>query len=533
MNKLTDKQMNLAIVGAGVLVAIIFFTMRHFDQNEIARLAAEKQNVDTQIVQLKGKERQMEAKKQELYLMRANNDAVKRLLPQDKKVTEFFELMEQFRLQNEIQAFNKVNKVDEYFEINDEKEEDAPQVPAVLPPRVPRAAPSAANPFVEDGYHVEFKGSFNDLGELISKIESHERFFSIKEIKLDHNNGNLDVDLENKVMRGKVQLVVTTFTFENPDPTIDEKLTKILEGYEPSTLLKQKVRERREELLKRYVFQWSELELIDDPFYPFRAIKIIVPTKVDVPQGGVGPDDVTVLTSEKIQAMYTEVNTLYNETLKPLSLEGDWVKLEETLKEKDMLEQLRKLNLLTFPADFDPDGQKRDKLNKIQAEIKVWQTYIEDIAQKEALQRLIDKISDKVSEVAKLYKQARKKGDAPELLNQVVAKHNDIMPELLKHKDKEEQYKVLGTARKKLEFYYKKAKIQLELIERVKKLELTGVIYQPDKKKPSVAFINKKPVRRQNTLKEGFVVKEINNGWVVLDYKGETVPLRMKSLAAA
>ena len=39
MNKLTEKQMNLAIVGAGVLVAIIFFTMRHFDQNEIARLA--------------------------------------------------------------------------------------------------------------------------------------------------------------------------------------------------------------------------------------------------------------------------------------------------------------------------------------------------------------------------------------------------------------------------------------------------------------------------------------------------------------
>lgn len=529
MNKLTEKQMNLAIVGAGVLVAIIFFTMRHFDQNEIARLAGIKKNVDAEILQLKGKERQMEAKKQELYLMRANTDAVKRLLPQDKKVTEFFELMEQFRLQNEIRAFNKVNKVDEYFEINDEKEDEGPQQPQI-PGRPIRAVPTAANPFVEDGYHVEFQGSFNDLGELISKIESHERFFSIKELKIEFANGNLEVDAVEKEMKGKVQLVVTTFTFENPDPTIDEKLTKILEGYEASTLLKQKVRERREELLKRYVFQWTNIELIDDPFYPFRQIKIVVQNGGES-EGGI-KDIPGTFKDEEIEKMYNTINTLYNDTLKPLSLEGDWIKLDETLKKTEMQESMRKLDLLTFPSEFDPDGQKRDKLNKIKEEIKVWQTYIEDIAQREAMQRLIATISGKVGEVATLYKQARKKGDAPELLNQVVTKHNDIMPELLKYKDKEEEFKVLGTARKKLEFYYKKAKIQLELIDRVKKLELTGVIYQPDKKKPSVAFINKKPVRAQNTLPSGFVVKEINNGWVVLDYKGETVPLRMKSLAA-
>lgn len=528
MNKLTEKQMNLAIVGAGVLVAIIFFTMRHFDQNEIARLAGLKQNVDAEILQLKGKERQMEAKKQELYLMRANTDAVKRLLPQDKKVTEFFELMEQFRIQNEIQAFNKVNKVDEYFEINDEKEDEGPKQPQVIR-RIPTRVPSAANPFVEDGYHVEFKGSFNDLGELISKIESHERFFSIKELKIEFANGNLEVDLKDKEMKGKVQLVVTTFTFENPDPTIDEKLTKILEGYEASTLLKQKVRERREELLKRYVFQWSNIELIDDPFYPFRQIKIVV---TDGGEGGKTEIIDGLVKDEEIEKMYNTINTLYNDTLKPLSLEGDWIKLDETLKKTEMQESMRKLDLLTFPSEFDPDGQKRDKLNKIKEEIKVWLTYIEEIARKEAMQRLIATISGKVGEVATLYKQARKKGDAPELLNQVVAKHNEIMPELLKYKNKEEEFKILGTARKKLEFYYKKAKIQLELIDRVKKLELTGVIYQPDKKKPSVAFINKKPVRAQNTLPSGFVVKEINNGWVVLDYKGETVPLRMKSLAA-
>ncbi|WP_372371312.1 hypothetical protein [Candidatus Uabimicrobium sp. HlEnr_7] len=527
MNKLSEKQINLVIVGAGVLVAIIFFTMRHFDQNEIERLKVEKQNVDSQTLQLKNKERQIETKKQELYLMRANTDAVKRLLPQDKKVTEFFELMEQFRVQNEIQAFEKVKKVASFFEINDDKEDSAGQA-AVQQPVRRIVAPTASNPFVEDAYHVEFQGSFNDLGELISKVESHERFFSVKELKIEFADGKLEVDQNEKEMTGKVQLVVTTFTFENPDQTLDEKLARILDKYEPSTLLKQKVSERREELLKRYVYQWGTFELIRDPFYPFRAIEV-VPEPVE--GGGEidgGPIDVSE--GEELTEAYNKVNNLYNDILNPLSLEGDWIKLHQTLEENNFEINLKRLNLATFPGDFDPDGQKHKKLTKIAEDLGVWKTYIDERIEDAKIKQLIATISDNVKAVAVVYKKARKKGDSVELLQEVVKRHQKLMPDLLEHRDKENQYKILATARKKLEFYYKKAKIQLELIDKVKKLELTGVIYQPSKNRPSVAFINKKPVRVKNLLSSGFVVKKINNGWVVLDYKGETVPLRMKSL---
>lgn len=520
MNKVTDKQMNFIILGVAVLVAIIFFVLRYFDQEEIIKLRAEKQGIDYQIAGLKKKEKEIEAKKADLFLMRENTDAIKRLLPEEKKVTEFFELVEKFRVDNNVEAFDKFKKVDTFFELN--QEDGEPKVKKPDNTRRRRTAPTAANPFVEDAYLIEFKGTFNQVGELISRIESYERFFGVKELDLDFYDGSIEVDYFDKKVIGEIKFLLTTFTFQNPDPSIDEKVNNILQGYEDkaSDALLKKIEERRTKLLKRYKYTWRKINEKKDPFYPFRVPEIQINTSNE--------DDLGVepIISASLEEKYEKITALYNDDLIPKAFESDWLGLQKMLDENTYEEKLKQLKLENFSESFDSEGKKREKLDVMGNDLREWKKDIADANKTLQLRELIDNSIQDVKPLSKMYKKAKKKG-SEELYQEIIDLHKKLYPKIREFKNEEKEFPQLAKARKKLEYYNRKATIQLELIERAKKLKLQGIIFQ-GKNKLNVAFISGAAVKVNSRLNLGFVVKEIHENWVILNYKGEDVPLRKK-----
>ena len=93
----------------------------------------------------------------------------------------------------------------------------------------------------------------------------------------------------------------------------------------------------------------------------------------------------------------------------------------------------------------------------------------------------------------------------------------------------ENKIKQLGTLRKRIEELYDKADTQIKIIQMASKVKLYGIIYMKKNPETSIAFIDKKPVRKNDILSNlGFVVHEIQETKVILKYKEETVPILLK-----
>ena len=516
MGKLNEKQLNLIVIGAGVLLSLIFGILCYFDEEEITEINENKKTEENKIRQLLANKRDIQKNKRQLYKLQANFDTLKKLLPDQKKILEFYAIMDQFRLEHRIASFDDIRKVDRTTLGKEGETKSA------------KAKPKSTGPFIEDEYVLGFQGDYNQVGELINKAERFDRFFSLKAVKISPLRKNKD----DKEKRSTVQLKMVTFSFEGQQgKALEENLAKYLKGFTPDTTLEEEIRKRKQELEHTQTsFVWHKIQrnpldqdqvITPEPEKGTEPAETSKDKKDEVEVDPFGPTENDKSIEEKFQDLWQERNYLHL-----LASAGNWTELQIALGTNKYERKIQTV-VVSLTNDNDPKGETRSKLNEMHAELQEWKTKIDEVRHEQQAKDLLTKADEILKDMRAKYNEAKRKGDQ-KLLENIRTQHNAIMPRLIEFADMYAKVPGLQEVKLEIEKLYKKADTQIKIINLAQKLDLQGIIYWAEKPEASVAFINKKAVHQNEALDLGFVIHKIHEGEVVLSYEGETVPLRLK-----
>ncbi len=524
MGKLNEKQINITIISCGVVVFLIFGVLCYLDYKEIDRIRQLQETEESKRTLLTNKKLQVERNKKKLFMLRANFDVLKKILPDEKQVLNFILTVDNFRKENQINAFTEISKVDSKTEDGNTLDFDGKiiEIESVV---ASKAKKVLEGPFTEDEYRMSFVGTYNQLGELMNRIERFDRFFSLKSFKM---SALKEVGKEENTRRlSTIELSVVTFSFNGESSTLedDELINEYLKDFKATEQVEKDVAARQAELEdSKTSFLWRVARR--DPLDQLQIIQRETEGKtkeVDEPITSVEedkPDPIEVL-NEKLFKLIEDRNYLHL-----LYSAANYGELELSIKKSDYENRVLGIKI-QYNTVNDPEGEKRKKIADMHKELLEWQTIINEKKKDGEIKQILETAERDLNQMVKSYEKGKNTSN-PELFREVMAMHNRNMPVLLDYQDKDQDFPLLPQFREKMKEYYEKAETQINILTLSKKLKLEGVIFWADKPYASIAFINSKSVRKDDILELGFVVHTINRGEVILSYRGETVPIRLE-----
>jgi Tfp pilus assembly protein PilO len=506
MAKMTEKQINILSIVGGILVFALFAFLSYMDYEEIDQVKIQQDGVLQEINQAKTKKAQLTALKSQLYVLKENYEFVKQMLPDDREILKFYETLDQFRINKQMQAWDTF-AAESGPNINtrelNKKKGTQPQLPASL---------------ISTSYNAVIPATYNQLGELLTAIEAYPRFYGVTSIALP----DMTSSPTSPEPTGTVALNLISFTYPPKSPFDEKEIKRLLNDFKVTQKEQKQIQEIKDKW-KKTPFQWSPLTR-----NPFDKDKVLVPIKS---HEAVGPDVVRPLQPEmgpdEAQKLVDELEKLRNQHLLPFAVAGLWVELQSKLMEQKYEE---KLNSLVLPAETQP--QYIQKLEDMKRELREWKNQIKQVALEQKARQFLTYGEKKIKEMDNFYQEGKEKG-AKDIIDNVIKIYNELLPQIREYEPLENKIPQLQTQRKRAEELYNKADTQIKIIEEVAKLELQGVIYWANKPQYSVAFINKKVVRKDDMVAGGFIVHDIKDGEVILRYQSETVPIRLKRVIKA
>lgn len=237
-----------------------------------------------------------------------------------------------------------------------------------------------------------------------------------------------------------------------------------------------------------------------------------------------------------VNFIYADITEKYEQlekdhrNLHTFVLEGDWLFLEKRLQETNFPTRIEELEAELSNVSDPSQEQKKKQIQKWTADLKIWMDYISDGPGEPnvPLSTLLDVIDAKILLMEKMYHRGKETG-REYFFTRAIEIHNNIVPELLKYKDNQ-QYKKIQQALKKFSFLRNLTIEELIVFEVLNRVHINGTIYLANSREQSIAFLNNKVVRVNDHLPYNFVVKEIRDGKVVLEYKNKYFVVYEKGL---
>ena len=522
MGKLTDKQVNMIILGVGVLLLLTFSVLSYLDYEEIDGLRGKLRGVVTEINKSLAKKREIPKLKSKLWLLHKKYEHFKEVLPTDKDYLKFYETLEQFRIKRKMLPWKTFRT--EKVETEDKDNGNAKKKPA---PRGRGRGKKPSGPLEQTAYIAAIDMTFDQLGQLLNFIERYDRYYAVTDLKissmkvLESSSKLLANALEvgnDPIGAINLKLVTFAYTGKSPDKEVAASLGP---KYKPDKKLQKKYDNLAKVWTKKSSFLWSRPKR-----NPFNKDEVLIPS-AKTPQGPpivkkeekvVGPQPLDKV-KEKLKELQKTRDFLHT-----LAVAESLIELDKQIKVKNYEKDVKQIVLT---PQNDPDNSIRKRLQEMRKELKEWKKMIDDASRQKKARQLVESGKNKIREMQELYEKGKNKG-SQELLKEVIKIHNEIMPQFREYKDLEGSIPELSSLRQRAEEYYSRADTQIRIIQLASKLNLRGIIFMKDTPELSVAFIDKKVVHKNDILMKGFVVHEIKEEKVILRYKEETVPIILK-----
>ena len=359
--------------------------------------------------------------------------------------------------------------------------------------------------------------NFAQLGQLLNLIENYDRFYGVSSIRI----GSMKRTKDTGELEAQINLTLVSFWYSGSTP-LDTEVDKFLNNFAPSPQLLEELHALKEkDWTPKKSFLWKKPPR--DPFDQEQVlIRVAEQTDKTAKKEKLGPPPEQAQLKVALEDLQEIRNFLHM-----LVIAESWAELQVALKEKNYE---KKLTGLQITRKNDPNSQISKKVLGMRKELKNWKISIRDADRKQKARQLTIFGKKRIEEMRKLYTEGKLKG-SQSILQKVRNIHNEIMPQFKQFADLEFKIPELKTLRKQTEELYNKAETQIKIIQLAAKLNLRGVIYMAKNDNLSVAFINEKVVHKNDVLMMGFVVDQIQAEGVILRYKEETVPIRLKRLS--
>lgn len=512
MGKLTEKQTNILYIGIGVVVLLVFSVLIYFQYEKNEEL--------NQGIEQKQKEKEEATKKQrslpkmiaDLWKMQQKYEYFKKVLPSNAndEFTKFYDTIDAFRSDRGIKGWKylRTKEIESLGQVD--KNDGKPQ--KVDPTKRP------TGPFVETFYQGSIPLTFDQLGQMLNFIENYERFCGVQEIQVSSPTASKDGG-ETESM---VNLTLVSYSYGGSQPLDDDIQAFIKDFGVPPDLQKEVDDLKNKDWGRKERFVWTKP--MRDPFEKEKVVG------TEITQGKKTKEGEEIVKPHTADVLDTEIKTLQDtqKFLHMLAVAENWVELQNALIDRQYEKNLMNLKIT---KKNDPTGAINTKVLEMQRELKVWKQSIQEADRQKRASQLVMLGRKKIKEMEDLYEKGKKNGSQKDF-NDVLTIHNEFMPQFREFGDLEKATPGLETLRKRMETLNSKAETQIKIIQLADKLVLKGVIYIPNRPELSVAFINEKVVKKNDILVMGFVVHEIQEEGVVLRYKEETVPIRLKRLIA-
>lgn len=348
-------------------------------------------------------------------------------------------------------------------------------------------------------------------------MENYERFYGVHEIQTSSATPSRD----GGESESNVGLTLVSYFYSGTTP-LDEEVNDILKDFDvPPDLQKEIDDAKNKDWSRKESYVWTKP--MRDPF-----------DKEKLPGLGKTGEGSEKILGEKdkiqpppppdeLEGNIQELQKIRN-YLHMLAVAESWVELQNGLIDK---KYERILMNLKITKKNDPTGMIAGKVAEMIRELKKWKQSIQEADRQKRARQLVSVGRKKVKEMETIYEEGKKKGIQAQF-EKIRNIHNEYIPQFREFSDLEKNIPGLDALRKSMEDLNGKAETQIKILQLTEKLQLRGVIYMQHKPDLSVAFINEKVVKKNDILMMGFIVYEIQEEGVILRYKEETVPIRLK-----
>ena len=519
MAKLSEKQINIISLAGGVVVFILFGVFSYMDYDEVEVLKKQQAAVEQEINQAKTKKAALVSLKSDLYVLKENYDFVKQKLPDNKEILKFYETLDEFRLSKNIEPWKSFEVLDKGF-FSPEEDEPGQKTDQKTAPKTPPQK-QAPQMLTTTEYKASLPLTFNQLGEMLTAIESYPRYYGVTSIQL----AGMSSKIPGAELSADVNLTLVSFTYPQVAGFDEKQVVRLLSDFKPTDKEQKKIQDLKSKW-DPVNFQWTPL-----PRNPFDKSKVLTKEnkkETDVKTNKMETVDVVdpAAVPQKILALEKNRNHLY-----PFAVAKLWVELQSKMAEANYEENLTKLVITG-----NVEASLRQKAEQMQKELREWKVEIKKVGIEQKARQFLETAAKKIQEMENIYLEGKELSSV-DTFKKVITIYQDLLPQLKEYEPLENKITQLQVTRKRAEELYRKADTQIKIIQEVAKLELQGVIYWANKPQHSVAFIsfsnNKKVVRKDDVVMAPFVVQDIKEGEVILRYNDETVSLRLKRVVQA
>lgn len=510
MGKLTEKQTNILYLSIAVFIFLVFGVFSYLDWEKIEETKQQIAAKEQETANAKRKQQKLPKLTADLWKMQQKYDYFKKVLPSKEEFTKFYDTLENFRSERNIKPWKFFRTRDVMGEGAELEKDDKKGKPKQI--QVPK---KSSGPFEEIFYIASVPLSFDQTGQILNFIENYERFYGVQVIQ----TGSPMPSKDGGEIECLVNLTLISYFYSGTTP-LDDEVSDILKDFEVSSDLQKEIEEsKNKEWGRKENYIWTK-PMRD----PFDKDKLLAPVK---------SDDTKILgEKDKIQPppavdqLETEIQDLQKirNYLHMLAVAESWVELQNSLIDK---KYERILMNLKITKKNDPTGMISSKVAEMIRELKKWKQSIQEADRQKRVRQLVTVGRKKVKEMESIYEEGKKKGLQSEF-EKIINIHNEYTPQFREFSDLEKIIPGLDALRKSMENLNAKAQTQIKILQLTEQLKLRGLIYLQHKPELSVAFINEKVVKKNDILMMGFVVHEIQQEGVILRYKEETVPIRLK-----
>lgn len=511
MAKLSERDLNIVVVVGAVVVFGLFAYFCYEDNEAIKVLQQQQEGVKVEISKALQEKKQIPDNQTTLYVLKESYHLIQKMLPGDKEILQFYNTLDKFRTERSIKPWDSFETAE--GGLDEGKGKDGKKQQLAQPAKPAPGKPATPTSLIETAYTATIPVTLNQLGELLSAIENYERFYGVSAIRIAAPNTEGE---------SKVNLSLVSFTYSDKTPFDPEKLKILLKDFPPAKLEEANAR------LKKVQDQWSreQASWIPLPKNPLMKESVIElgPT-VGV---GKGDKDVTaaVTVVEDPAKDYQELEKLHQE-LEQFARVGLWGLLNNKLQEK-VQENNHYEARLQRVTNVSKEQAQRDKLGLWQAELRDWKKQIRDADIKEKAKKFVEIAEKQMQDMDRALEEGKSKGSQSILENLLKTLNIEFVPQLKEYLAVAKEIPQLSIFESRAKELARRADNQIKIMQLASKIQIQGIIYWANKPQHSVAFIDKKAVRKNDPLIMGFVVHDIKEEEVILRYQEDTVSIRLK-----
>ncbi len=440
------KTDGIYVIVSAVLV-VTCAVLGYFDYEELQTIKKNVGAEETRKTALVQKKLTSSRKKKDLYRFHKSFDLLKKMLPNDEAVYDFYLTIDTFRKQEKIKAFSNVKQVEDSVVQNDNIEQEEV---------VDTKKKVVIGPFEEKEYEISFVGSFDQMGKLVNKIERYDRFFSLKKVSYT------PVDPKSPILNksGKVSISVVTFKYKDSAPTtegsdLNEQIAELFKEYKPSSEEQESIVAYRAQIERKNPFVWKTLEK-RNIFDRFLVLSFE------------GVPDLSFLENKKKNLSSTdpentpepkkiEEKELFQELLLEwasliLLVNGNsWGDLEKKLKDNNYIQALNRFQIyFTDKKELDLEGKKREKILLMHEQLLTWQDTIVKRQSESKRKEFIEYARTQVTQMEILNQSLTENKDFSKIV-EIRGIYDELSPGFSIFQGKEEEYPEIVVLKQRME----------------------------------------------------------------------------------